>query len=154
MLYEGIEGESEVRGKSGRIELFSLQFGAARSIAAAKGGARGQTDVEMREITVNRNADSISALLFLEAISGKFDRKVEIDFVRTGPNNQPITDLALVLENCGISALEFAGGGASKPVETIRLNFTKITMKSFKIGDALNAVPFTGAFDLITGKPA
>jgi type VI secretion system secreted protein Hcp len=150
MKYEGIEGESEVRGKKGFVELLSLSFGTARAMSAVKAGSRGDAEVQMQEITCSRQSDSISALLFNEAVIGDMSRKVDIEFIRTGPNNKPITFLAFALENCGISSFQMSGA-ADIPTETFSLNFTKITIKSFQVGDKLSAVPFTGSFDLATG---
>jgi type VI secretion system secreted protein Hcp len=152
MKYEGIEGESEVRGKRGFVELLSLTFGAARSMSAVKAGARGDAEVQIQEVACTRQADSISALLFNECVVGDMAKKVEVEFLRTGPNNKPITFMAYTFENCGISAYSI-GGGEGTPVESFTLNFTKVLVKSFQVGDALAAVPFTGSFDITTGKP-
>lgn len=152
MKYEGIEGESEVRGKKGFMELTSISFGAMRNVSAVGAGTRGEGDVRIQEVNCTRQSDSVSALLFTECVSGDMLKKVEIEFIRTGPNNKPITFMSYLLEGCGITAYNVAGGG-DIPMESFTLAFSKFTVKSFQVGDKLTAVPFTGTFDLQAGKP-
>jgi type VI protein secretion system component Hcp len=152
LKFEGIDGESEVRGKKGFMELASVSFGATRNVSAVGAGTRGEGDVRVQEVNCTRVSDSVSALLFTECVSGDMSKKAEIEFVRTGPNNKPITFMSVLLEGCGISAYSVAGNDGI-PIESFSLAFSKITIKTFQVTDKLAAVPFTGTFDLLAGKP-
>lgn len=150
MKYEGITGESQVRGKTGFIELQGASLALARATAAAKPDQRGDAEVRFQELVCTRVQDSVSALLFAECATGQFDRTVDIEFITTGPNNRPITFLKYKLESCGISSYSSAASG-DRPTETITLNFAKITIESFDVNDSKNAIPFTSGFDIAAG---
>jgi type VI secretion system secreted protein Hcp len=154
MKYEGIDGESQVRGRTGFLELASIDWGCSRSMSAVKAGARADADVRFTEFVVTRLQDSKSALLFDEALRGTFERKVELHFVRTGPNNRPISGAKIELHNAGIGAYSFSGSGAGDgvPMESLTLYFTKIIFESSEVSDALAAIPNTAEYDIAAGR--
>lgn len=154
MKYEGIDGESEVRGKRGFVELTSFTWGLARTMSSVKAGSRGDAEVQVNEISVTRTQDSLSALFVQEAVSGKFDKAVEVHFIRTGPNKKPATFLKVQLAQAGISSYSISGAGESGvPTESMSINFVTVTMDSHKVDDALSGVPNTASFDTSTGAP-
>jgi type VI secretion system secreted protein Hcp len=55
------------------------------------------------------------------------------------------------LEGCGISGYSVSSGG-DRPVESLSLNFDKISFKYMLIGDDLNNSPEVVGYDLATGK--
>jgi type VI secretion system secreted protein Hcp len=150
MKYEGIDGESMVRGKKGWMELSSYAWGLSRATAAAKGQVRGDAQFSVNEITVTRVADSLSALLVQEAALGKFDRKVEIAFIRTGANRKPSVFLSVTLREAGLSSYNMTSGGDT-PTESMSLSFNMIEVQSHKTEDDLTSVPNTAALDISAG---
>ncbi len=153
MKYEGITGESELKGKKGFCELLTLQWGLRVSASAVKASERGDADRKLDEILVTRLLDGSSAAFMREAVTGRFDRKVEIHFLRTGPGaGASLREYAIyTLEKCGISAYSVNSGG-DIPTETMSLNFTKLQFKSFNVKDDLSAVPDTAFYDVTTGQ--
>lgn len=150
MKYEGIDGESTLNGKEGFLILEGLSWSVTRSMAAVKAGSRGDADCRVEEVEVSRRLDSSSAALLKQALVGTFDRKVEIHLVRTGGQNRMLTFGQYELQNCGISAYVAETAG-DIPTERLRLNFTKVLFKSFKVEDDLSAVPDTAFYDLLAG---
>lgn len=154
MKYEGIEGESQVRGRTGFMEVEAVGWGLSRAMSAVKTGGRGDAEVQVQDVTVSRRQDSLSALLLNEAAFGAMDKKVEFEFVRTGPNNKPVTFLRIILESAGISSYSLGGAGAdARPMESLSINFLKMSMASFAVTDELTAVPNTATIDVTTGTP-
>jgi type VI protein secretion system component Hcp len=152
MKIEGIDGESVVRGRTGFMEVLAVNWSVQRSSSAVKAGARGEADVQVQEIGVSRQQDSLSALLVNEAAFGTFDRPIEIEFTRTGPGNKPATYLRIVLEQAGLTSYSLASAGDT-PTEAMTINFVRLTMASFQVTNDLNAVPNVASIDVATGKP-
>lgn len=121
MKIEGIEGT--VTGKyKGWIELESCQLGVNRHLnnRSETGGAP-----SVSEIVITKFQDASSPALFKEALYGS-GKKVSIDFVQG--NEAPY--LSIELENTLISNYSVSGRGGQgneKPMESLTLNFTKIT---------------------------
>ncbi|MBX9699500.1 MAG: type VI secretion system tube protein Hcp [Acetobacteraceae bacterium] len=154
MKYEGIDGESEVRGRKGFMEIESFAWGGSRPVTSVKGGARGDAEVQMQEVTVTRKQDGLSAQLVEQMITGTFDKKVEFQFVRTGPNRKPQTFLKIDFEKAGLSSYQAVSSAGDGPViETMSINYTVITIATFKADDTLSAVGDSTSFDVETGAP-
>ncbi|MEO8072381.1 MAG: type VI secretion system tube protein Hcp [Acidobacteriota bacterium] len=111
MKYEGITGTGT--GKyNGWIVLESCglaQFAKAR---------------RDHEIFVTRLSDNASSQLFGESVKSE-GKKVTIDFVDAGKS---VPWLSIELENVMISSYSFSGSGGDRPMESLSLNFTKITL--------------------------
>lgn len=150
MKYESIDGESEVRGRKGYLEITSFSWGLTRAATTARGGGRGDAEVMTQEVIIGRTLDSVSALLVQEAAFGGFDRNVDIEFTRTGPNNRPITYYKVTLQNAGLASYQVASGGDT-PAETMSIRYTAVTVESHKTGDDLSSVPNTAGIDVAAG---
>lgn len=112
MKYEGIEGTSTGRYR-GWIELKSCQLGYRRST----------NPKSISEIFVTKVQDGASALLAREALSGE-GKKVTIDFVSSA-GCAPY--LSIELENTLISSYRVSDLNSDRPMESLSLNFTKIS---------------------------
>lgn len=150
MKYEGVDGESDVRGRKGYMELQSFAWGVSRAPTTARGDARGDAEVMAQEVILTRTQDSVTALLVDEVVTNAFDRTVDIEFIRTGPNNKPITYLKVSLRDAGLSGYQVASGG-DIPTESMTIRYNAVTIASYKTGDDLNAVPNTSGYDIAQG---
>ncbi len=151
MKYEGIDGESEVRGRTGYMELNSFSWGLSRATATARGDSRGDAEFVAQDVVVTRAQDSISALLIQEAAVGDFERTVDIEFVRTGPNNKPIVYFKATLRQAGLASYQVASGGDT-PTESMTIRYNSVQIASHKTGNDLNAVPNTVGLDVAVGS--
>lgn len=135
MRYDGIDGPV-VRRKQKWIELRSLQLGTGRSAnsAGGRGSGREAAAPSVSEIVVTKLQDAASTALFKAAVWGE-GKKVVIHFVKDDPQGGPkVTErdpyLILELENVLISGFTASGAGGGSdgaPMESMSLNFTKIT---------------------------
>ena len=130
MKYGKIEGP--VTGKhKGWIRLDSAQIGVHRNVTTpTERGANREANVpSISEVVVTKPQDSSSARLFNESLQGK-GVKVTIDFVEDD-NEAPY--MSIELENVLISSYSISGSGGdsnNRPIESLSLNFTKITFST------------------------
>jgi type VI secretion system secreted protein Hcp len=156
MKIDGIDGSVTAAGHEKWIELQSCQLGTNRHIANATG--RGQnreaSAPAVSEIVVTKDLDCASTGLFRLSLWGE-GKKVKIDFVKTDKDKFEAF-LQAELENALISSYSVSGHGGvghSTPMESLSLNFTKITYATTHM-DASNKTgkPDRAMWDLATGK--
>lgn len=128
MKFGSVNGAVTTKGFEKWIELGSCQLGVNRHIGTA---ARGLTNREgsepsFSEIVVTKNQDVASTGLLQDAWGGDLGTKVEIKFTTT-TKNAVETFLAIELENCGISSFSMSAHAEGIPMESLALNYTKIT---------------------------
>jgi type VI secretion system secreted protein Hcp len=158
MQVEGIDGSVTATGHEKWIELQSCQFGVARHVTNATGRGEGReaSAPAISEIVVTKDLDVASTNLVREALWGP-GKLVKIDFVKTEKDKfEPY--LQFEMENTLISNYSVSGhGGAnhSQPMESLSLNFTKITYNTFQ-RDLKNKAtsPDRASWDLAQGKGA
>jgi type VI secretion system secreted protein Hcp len=152
MKYGDIKGPVTTDGFKDWIECSSFQWGVGRSLGTAARGSlsREHSEPTISEITVTKPTDVSSSKLFLEALAGKLDTKVEIKFTTT-IKNKVETFLAYTLENTGPSHYSLGSGG-DMPTETLALNFTKIQMKFTGMEAGLTGSPDIVGYDLAQMK--
>jgi type VI secretion system secreted protein Hcp len=80
------------------------------------------------EIVVTKLQDSASTDLFRQSMWGE-GATVQIDFVRALPDGKPEVYMSITLENTLVSSFSVSGSGGAgdKPMESLALNFTKVT---------------------------
>jgi type VI secretion system secreted protein Hcp len=136
LKYGGIDGPVTTEGFQKWIECNSFQWGVGRAIGTGARGSlsREHSEPTISEITITKLTDKSTPKLFLEALAGKLDTKVQIKFTTT-VKNQVETFLTYDLENTGPSHYSMGSGG-DMPTETLTLNFTKIqlTFKAMEAG--------------------
>jgi type VI secretion system secreted protein Hcp len=126
MKYEGIKGP--VTGKyADWIELQSCQIEVHHGIntSAGSGAKREANNPPLSEIVITKYHDSSSNALFEDSLSNKV-KKVTIDFVTTNGETYRSIELANALIS-GYSISGHGGDSHDKPMESLSLNFTKIT---------------------------
>ena len=151
MKVEGIDGTVTAQGHEKWIECGSFQFGVGRAISNTIGGTsdREASRPSISEISVTKEMDKSSPLLFNEATVGKA-KKVEIHMCKTGTSAIE-TYQEYILEDCMVSGYSVSSGG-DRPSESLSLSFAKITTKYIPFnekGDAGSPVP--AGYDLIKG---
>ena len=153
MKYGSIKGPVTTDGFKDWIELEFVPLGRRpRHIGTAARGStsREHSEPTLSEITVTKRTDVASPKLFLDSVAGKLDSKVEIKFTTT-TKGKVETFLTYKLEDTGISNYSLTSGG-DMPMESLSLNFTKIT-KTFKGTDpGIGGSPETVGYDLAEMK--
>ncbi len=125
MKFGDVVGQVTTDGFKDWIELSSFQYGAGRGVSSGAGGAQREgTAPSISEITVTKVYDKASAKLYMDALAGAFDTKVEIKMTTT-TKNKTDTYLSFELSDCGVSGYSLSSGG-DNPSESLSLNFLKI----------------------------
>lgn len=148
MKYGHIKGSVTTEGFKDWIELNSFQWGVGRAIGTAARGSisREHSEPSLSEVAVSKPTDVASPKLFLDAVAGKLDTKVTIKFTTTAKGKVE-TFLTYELENTGISGYSLSSGGEI-PMESLSLNFTKISETFTGMGPGLSGSPETVGYDL------
>lgn len=154
MKYEGIDGETTQGDHKQWIELQSCQLGTSRQISTVTGASadREASYPIVSEVVVTKEQDAASSKLFEAALYGEA-KKVTIDFVSTGNN----VYMKVELENVLVSSYSVSGSGGQgvgRPMESIALNYLKITFTSFKMDQKGNAVGTPNRANYDIGKAA
>jgi type VI secretion system secreted protein Hcp len=152
LKYGSIKGPVTTDGFKDWIELDSFHWGVGRAIGTAARGStsREHSEPSLSEVTVTKRTDVASPKLFLDAVAGKLDSEVTIKFTTT-TKGKVETFLAYKLEDTGLSGYSLSSGG-DMPVESLSLNFTKIT-KSFTPHDpGIGGTPEHVGYDLTQMK--
>jgi type VI secretion system secreted protein Hcp len=148
MKYGDVKGAVTTDGFKDWIELNSFQWGASRHIGTAARGAttREHSEPSISEVTVTKLSDVASPKLFLDSVAGKLDSKVTIKFTTT-TKGKVETFLTYELENTGLSHYSLSSGGEA-PMESLALNFTKITETFTGHDPGISGSPETVGYDL------
>jgi len=156
MKYDGIDGAVTAAGHEKWIEIESCQLGVHRNITSPTGrGANREAAVPaVSEIVVTKHQDCASSNLFRASLWGE-GKKVKIDFCKTDKDKfEPY--LQLELENAMVSSFTSSGHGGdsnSRPMESLSVNFTKITFNTIAMAaDNKTSKPDRAMWDLAAGK--
>jgi type VI secretion system secreted protein Hcp len=148
MKVEGIPLTGSGKGKhKGWIELESAQLGATRNITSPTGMGVNRSNVPA-EIVVTKLLDESSQILFRLSLWGD-GKKITIEFTNSDSEDARLT---FELENTLISSYNVSGHGgsaSSRPMESLSLNFTKVTYKVAKAPDSKSLSPEKVGWDLI-----
>src|ERR1700761_59687 len=68
---DGIDGEAQADGHANEIEIFSFSLGASNPSSVAFGTGSGAGKVDLSSISIQKQTDSASPLLFLNCCNGK-----------------------------------------------------------------------------------
>ena len=156
MHYDGITGSVTAAGHEKWIELHSAQLGVNRHVTSPTGrGTNREAAVPaVSEIVVTKDLDCASTSLFKAALWGE-GKKVKIDFCKTDKDKFEAF-LQFELENTLISSFSTSGSGGdsnARPMESMSLNFTKITYVTTLMDDKNSTgKPDRGMWDLAQGK--
>lgn len=153
MKYGSIDGAVTTEGFSKWIEVNSFQWGTGRAISSASRGAnRESSEPSLSEVVVTKENDVASTKLFQEAVAGELKNKVEVKFTTT-TKNKVETFLTYEFENAGVSSYSVSSGGSDHPIESISINFSKITITPSPLDHAGNIKKgAVVSYDLLTMK--
>jgi len=158
MKYDGVDGSVTAAGHEKWIELSSAQFGVNRHITnpSGRGTNREAAVPSVSEIVVTKPTDCASTGLFRESLHGE-GKKVKIDFCKTDKDKFEAY-MTVELENVMVSSYNVSGAGGTdtthgRPMESLTLNFTKITYSTTAMDSAnKTAKPDRASWDAATGK--
>jgi type VI secretion system secreted protein Hcp len=151
LQYEGIDGDVTSAGHEKWIECNSFQFGIGRGITSSVSSAadREGTAASVSEIVVTKSNDAATQPLYKAALHGE-GKTVKIDFCRTKQGGGEEPYMQFELEQTLVSGHSMSSGG-DRPMESLSLNFIKITYANIPAGASLGSEATTRViYDLTT----
>jgi len=140
-----IDGESTLKGFEKFIEISSYSHGVSNYIQPTTSNTGRTTGrPNFQEMTVTKKLDSTTPLINYYCVMGQCLGTTRLHLVRQdatadGKNHDAIDYMVYEMTDTMISSVSVGGGGGSIPMETVSLNFSKITWtyKSQKTEDGV-----------------
>ena len=124
---DGLKGESNVPGYENKIELLSFSHGVAMQITGDIGATeRTSGKPNHQDFTVTKYLDASSPALNQACCEGRAFPRADV-IVGHNDGGSMVELIRYTLDNVLISSISIGGGGGDKPVETVTLNYNKIT---------------------------
>lgn len=125
---EGIAGESQKQGHTDEIELTSFQFGVSQGGSFHKGGQGGGAGkASISDITITKEVDKSSALLFQACATGRHIPSAVLYSQKAGGNNAPVTYYEIKMTNLLVSNHSTSGSNGGDAIyETVTFNFARV----------------------------
>ncbi|MBA8903014.1 MULTISPECIES: type VI secretion system tube protein Hcp [unclassified Phyllobacterium] len=151
---DGIKGDATQETHKQWMDIEAIHFNVGRRMSTSAGSAanREASEPTISEVVLTKVSDSSSTKLFQEAVSGSAGKLATIHLVTTGNPGQ--TYIEYKLTNTLIANYSIDSNG-DRPVETVRLNFTKLEVK-YTPYDANQSPqsPMIASYDLATTRAA
>jgi type VI secretion system secreted protein Hcp len=151
---DGIPGDATHETHKGWMDIESIHWNVSRNMNTAAGSTanREASEPTVSEVVLTKVSDSSSTKLFAEACSGRTGKLTTIHLVTTG--NPGDTYIEYKLTNTLVANYSVDSNG-DRPVETIRLNFTKMEVKYIPYDENHKAKsPMISSYDLSTTRAA
>jgi type VI secretion system secreted protein Hcp len=138
LKYDGVPGNVTTKGFEGQIEVDSVGYGAGRAMGMSKRSEvnRGHAEPFISEIVLHKAWDDVaSSKLLQDSFAGVSDKKALITFTTTS-KNVVFAYMTIELEKTVVSDYSFSSsGGDAQPLESLKLNYTKITVTPYEVKD-------------------
>lgn len=127
LKYGAIKGNVKAGPYATWMELTNAQLGQTSGGTGHPGYGVGRESnaLTLQDIVVTRFQDSVSPLLYQEAISGKGVEALIDMLGSVKPGEPPVRYLRLTLGLCMISGFTISSGG-DRPMESLSLNFSSV----------------------------
>ena len=150
--FDKIKGSTTDAKFKDEVEANHFQWGAGVGVSNAAGGDRTTSTPSVSEITIGKQTDKASELLFKSLLKGEDVGKAVISFVAAS-KGESVAYATLTLEEVIISGFSMSSGG-DIPTESVSMNFTKFDW-SFTGRDAKGTgSPTHLIYDLMQNKLA
>jgi type VI secretion system secreted protein Hcp len=149
---DGIQGDATHEQHKQWMDIEAIHWNVSRNMNTAAGSAtnREASEPSISEVVLTKVSDSSSAKLFAEACSGRQGKRAVIHLVTTGSPGETYIEYSLT--NTLIANYSVDSNG-DRPLETIRLNFTKMELKYTPYDENNTAKsPMISSYDLSTTK--
>ncbi len=151
---DGIQGDATHETHKQWTDIKAMHWNVARNMNTSAGSTanREASEPTVSEVVLVKVSDSSSTKLFQEACTGKTGKRATIHLVTTGSPGD--TYIEYILTNTLVANYSVDTSG-DRPVETVKLNFTKMEVKYIPYDESNNPKsPMIASYDLTTTKSA
>jgi type VI secretion system secreted protein Hcp len=145
----GIQGDSQIKGFKGKIEVLSFSHGVAMQVGNDYRGSRTGGSPNHQDFALTKHLDLASVPLVDACNRGKNLGTVKL-IVGRSDRGTVVPVMTYQMENVVVSSVSISGGNGAKPVETITLNYSKIT---WTYSSQKPAGDETASWNLATNRP-
>lgn len=129
ILYDGIDGESKVKGFEKWIDINHWGWGATAPTSGVAGGGLSAGVATFHEVSVSKNLDVATETLLKKLTSGNHFDKVEIASLKTTGTSAPEEYARVVMHQVYITSITQSAAGESAPGESVSMAFKKFEIK-------------------------
>jgi len=151
-----IEGDVTAKGFEKYMSLYSMNFGVGRAVTMEVGemNNRDAGRPSISEISVTKQMDGASAMIFKDSLTGRAMPKILIELVRTGAESGFTKFVSYELEDVILSSYSLSAGDNGAPVENLSFSFSKFIM-THASSDKTNkeGANVIVGYDLASGEP-
>ena len=122
-------GESKQKGYEGQLEIISFSWGVSQAGGFSYGGGGGVAKANVQDITVSFRQCDASPLLMQHCASGKHLDSALLTCLKAGEEQKKY--LEIQIEDVVISSYQTGGSGDEMPIESMSMNFAKVTQSYF-----------------------
>ncbi|MEM7526984.1 MAG: type VI secretion system tube protein Hcp [Pseudomonadota bacterium] len=154
MEIEGIKGDATHETHKNWMDIESLHWNVSRNMNTSAGSSanREASEPTVSEVVLTKVTDSSSTKLFAEACAGRTGKLTTIHLVTTGNPGDTYVEYKLTNTLVANYSVDTTG---DRPVETIRLNFTKMEVKYIPHDENHAPLsPMIASYDLSTTRAA
>ena len=128
---DGIDGESQVEGKSGWTDILSYSLGASNPSSVASGAGSGAGRVSISSLNVQKVIDKATPILFLKCCNGTHFKNAKL-VVREAGGDKQLEYLIMKFEQVFVDSVSWgAASGGGKPSESVSFSFAKIEIEYY-----------------------
>jgi type VI secretion system secreted protein Hcp len=123
---DGIDGESTAIGFENTIEASAFGIDVLPPPTAARGSGGGTGKVSVHDISITKTFDKSSPKLMESCAKGTHIKEAKLTCRKAGGGQEPY--FVVTMEDVLISSYSTSGAsGGDRPMESLSLNFTKVT---------------------------
>ena len=150
----GVQSDSQIPGYEGWFVADSFSFGVEREMKES-GEKGGTSDInigigELQEVSISRSLDAASSHLAQFAINGNSIGTLDIAFVQTTGDDEPVTYLRYRLDRCFVKSWSTSADAGDRPTEYVTFYYNKI---AFTYVSTTKAASYSAGWDRVKNVP-
>jgi type VI secretion system secreted protein Hcp len=148
---DGLKGESTQSGFEDQIEILSYSWGVSQAGGFAYGTGGGVSKANVHDISLSMRQCAASPVVMENCASGKHLDKATLSCLKAGGSQELY--LTIELEDVLISSYQTGGSGDDIGIESLSLNFSKVTVKYLEQStDGQTVEKGTGTWNQLTAS--
>jgi len=148
---DGLKGESTQASFEDQIEVLSFHWGVSQAGGFSYGKGGGVAKANLQDLSISYRQCSASPQLMEKCATGDHLDKATLSCCKAGGSQEPY--MTIELEDVLVSSYQTGGSGDDMPIESISLNFGKVTQKYLEQDDTGQTVEKgTGTWNQLTAQ--
>jgi type VI secretion system secreted protein Hcp len=146
-----IAGQSRQVGHEEEIEVLSFSFGVSQQAGFAFASGGGSAKANFQDLSLSFRMCSASPRIMKACAGGEHFDMIKLSCLKAAGENQELY-LEIEMEHCIVSSYQTGGSGDDMPIESMSINFEKVTQKYHQQNEqGIVELAGTGIYDQATG---